>query len=78
MQDAIFMQRANQYWIKNDGKLFTINTHKYKSKISFVSANQAKKLIKSNKNCVLLFLRDNKFLEKSVRGKTSLEGCTKK
>jgi len=28
MWEIIFMQRANQYWIVKDGKLFTINKHK--------------------------------------------------
>ena len=78
MHYALFMRRANQYRLIKDGKLFIINAHKGKSKISLVSANQAKKLISSNKKYVLLFLRENQFVEESIRGKTSLEGCTKK
>jgi hypothetical protein len=42
MRDAIFMQRANRYQLIKDGKSYTINTHKDKSNISLVSANQAK------------------------------------
>lgn len=53
------MWRANQYQLIKDGKSFTINAHKGKSKISLVSANQAKKLINSSKKYVLLFLREN-------------------
>ena len=44
MPNAISMQRDNQYQFIKDGKSFTINAHKGKSKISVVSANQAKKL----------------------------------
>ena len=43
-----------------------------------MSANQAKKLIISTKKYVLLFLRESQYEEESIRGKTSLEGCTKK
>jgi hypothetical protein len=48
-----------------------------KSKISLVTANQAKKLISSSKKYVFLFLRENKFDDDSMRVKASLEGCTK-
>jgi hypothetical protein len=77
MRDAIFMQRANQYRLIKDGKSYIINTHKGKSKISLVSANQAKKLISSSKKYVLLFLRENQTEDESIRVKESLEGCTK-
>jgi len=53
MRDAIFMRRANQYRLIKDGKSFIINMHKNKSKISLVSANQAKKLISSSNKYVL-------------------------
>nr|KUM48642.1 hypothetical protein ABT39_MTgene4657 [Picea glauca] len=53
------MRRANQYRLIKDGKPFIINAHKDKSKISLVSANQAKKLISASKKYVLLFLREN-------------------
>jgi hypothetical protein len=43
MRDAIFMWRDNQYLLIKDGKYYIINTHKGKSKISLVSANQVKK-----------------------------------
>ena len=59
MCDAIFMSRANHYQLIKDGKSFIINAHKGMSKISLVSANQAKKLISSSKKYVLLFLREN-------------------
>ena len=59
MRDAVFMRRANQYRLIKDGKPFIINAHKDKSKISLVSANQAKKLISASKKYVLLFLREN-------------------
>ena len=52
--------------------------HKGKSKISLVSANQAKKLNSSSKKYVLLFLRENQSVEESIRGSAFLEGCTKK
>jgi hypothetical protein len=42
MRDVIFMRRENQYHLIKDGKSFIINAHKGKSKISLVSANQAK------------------------------------
>jgi hypothetical protein len=45
MRDAIFTRRENQYCLIKDEKYFIINAHKGKSKISLVSANQAKKLI---------------------------------
>nr|QHR91259.1 hypothetical protein Q903MT_gene5291 [Picea sitchensis] len=77
MRDAIFMRRANQYRLIKDGKSFIINAHKGKSKISLVSANQAKKLISSSKKYVLLFLRENQSGDESVRVKASLEGCTR-
>jgi hypothetical protein len=57
MRDVIFMRRENQYHLIKDGKSFIINAHKGKSKISLVSANQAKKLISSSRKFVLLFLR---------------------
>jgi hypothetical protein len=44
-RDVIFMRRENQYCLMKDGKSFIINVHKSKSRISLVSANQAKKLI---------------------------------
>jgi len=56
IEDAIFIRRANQYSLIKDGKSFTINAHKGKSKISLVSANQSKKLISSCEKYVLLFL----------------------
>jgi hypothetical protein len=56
---------------------FTINVHKGKSKVSLVSANQAKKLISSSKKYVLFFLRENQTEYESIRVKESLEGCTK-
>jgi hypothetical protein len=55
MRDAIFMRRANQYHLIKDGKSFIINAHKGKSKISLVSAHQAKRLINSTKKYVLIF-----------------------
>ena len=58
MRDVIFMQRSNQYCLMKDVKSYIMNTHKGKSKISLVSANEAKKLISSSKKYVLLFLRD--------------------
>jgi len=72
------MWRDNQYWLTKDGKSFTINMYKGKSKILLVSANQAKKLISTRKKYVLLFLKENQSVEESVRAKESLEGCTKK
>ena len=78
MRDAIFMWRSNQYQLIKDGKLFIINVHKGKLRISLISANQAKKLISSNKKYVLLFLREIYSQEESIRGKESLEGFTKK
>jgi hypothetical protein len=59
MRDDIFMHRSNQYFLIKDDKSFIINTHKGISKLSLVSANQAKKLISSSKKYVLLFLREN-------------------
>lgn len=78
MRGAIFMRGANQYRLIKDGKSFTINVHKDKSKISLVSANQTKKLTSSSKKYVLLFLREIQSVEESIRGCASLEGCTKK
>jgi hypothetical protein len=40
--------------------------HKGKSKISLVSAKQAKKLISSSKKYVFLFLRENQFDDESI------------
>jgi hypothetical protein len=77
IRDAIFMQRANQYRLIKDGKSYIINTHKGKSEISLVSANQAKKLISSNKKYVLLFLGENKCDDELLRVKSSLQGYTK-
>jgi hypothetical protein len=59
IRDVIFMGRANQYILIEDGKSFIINEHIGKSKISLVSVNQAKKLIISSKKCVLFVLREN-------------------
>ena len=59
MRDAIFMWRSNQYRLIKDGKSYIINAHKSNSKISLVSANQAKKLISSSKKYVFLFFREN-------------------
>jgi hypothetical protein len=77
MRDAIFMRRENQYHLIKDGKYFIINAHKGKSKISLVSAHQAKRLINSSKKYVLLFLRQNQKDIESVGVKASLEGCMK-
>ena len=77
MRDAIFMRRANQYRLIKDGKSYIIDAHKGKSKISLVSANQAKKLISSSNKYVLLFLRENQIEGESIRRKESLEECTK-
>jgi hypothetical protein len=78
MRDAIFMSRTNQGPFIKDGKSFIINAHKGKSKISLVSANQAKKLIGFSSKFVLLLLRENQPGDESVKVKASLEGCTKK
>jgi hypothetical protein len=78
MRDAIFMWRANQYQLIKDGKSYIINTHKGKSNISLVSANQAKKLISSSKKYVLLFLRENQTEDESIRVKASLRGVLKR
>jgi hypothetical protein len=59
MRDVIFMQIFNQYRLIKDGKSYIINMHKGKSNISLESANQAKKMISSNKKYVLLFLKEN-------------------
>jgi hypothetical protein len=56
MRDAIFMWREKQYRLIKDEKSYIINAHKGKSKISLVSANQAKKLISSIKKYVLHLL----------------------
>ena len=69
IRDAIFMQRATQYRLIKDGKSYIINAHKGKSKISLVSANQAKRLISYSKNYVFLFLRENESLEGSIKEK---------
>jgi hypothetical protein len=58
-RDVIFMRRDNRYQIIKDWKPYIINTHKFKSNISLVSANQAKKLISSSKKYFFLFLREN-------------------
>lgn len=71
------MWRDNQYRLIKDGKSYNINTHKDKSNISLVSANQAKKLISSSKKYVFLFLRENLSDDESMRVKESMEGCTK-
>jgi hypothetical protein len=77
MRNAIFMWRANEYQLIKDGKSCIMNVHKGKSKISLLSANQAKKLSSSNKKYVLLFLRENQTEDELIRVKASLEGCTK-
>jgi hypothetical protein len=51
--------------------------HKGRSKISLVSANQAKKLISSSKKYVLLLLREDQTKDETMRVKASLEGYTK-
>jgi hypothetical protein len=60
-----------------DGKPFIINAYKGKSKISPVSANQAKKLFNSSRKFVLLFLRQNQMRDQSIKVKASLERFTK-
>ena len=76
-RDVIFMRRANQYCLIKDGKCFIINVHIGKSKISLVSANQAKKIITSSSMFVLLLLRQNQQEGESVKVKAPLEGRTK-
>jgi hypothetical protein len=73
MGDVIFMRRESQYCLIKDGKCFIINENKGKSKISMVSANQAKKLINSSRIFVLLFLRENHIGDESVKVKASLK-----
>jgi hypothetical protein len=77
IRDVIFMRRANRYCLIKDGKSYIINAHNGKSKISLVSASQAKKLISSSKKYVLLLLRETQPMEESLRVKASLKGCTK-
>jgi hypothetical protein len=50
---------------------------KENKKNSLVSANQADKFINSRKKYVVLFLRENRSGEESLKVKISLEGCTK-
>jgi hypothetical protein len=57
IRDEIFIQISNQYQLIKDGKSYNINAHKGKSKISLVSANQAKKFITSSNNYVFLLSR---------------------
>ena len=57
MRDAIFMRRDNQYCLIKDQKFVIINTHKGKSNISLISANEAKNLISSSRKFILFFLR---------------------
>jgi hypothetical protein len=77
MSDMIFTRRVNKYHLITDGKSYIKNAHKGKSKISLVSANQAKKLISSGKKYVLCLLRENFLSDESVRVKASIEGCIK-
>jgi len=77
MRDAIFTRRANQYCLIKYGKSFIINSHKGKSKITLVSANQAKELLNSSRRFVLLFSRVNRLGDELVKVKESLEGCTR-
>jgi len=56
MHDAIFMRRANRYQLIKDVQSFIIKMHKGKSKISLVSANEAKILIRSSKKCFFYYL----------------------
>jgi hypothetical protein len=60
MRDALFMRRENQYHLIKDGKYFIVNAHKGKSKVSLLSANQAKKGICSSRKFVFFFLRENR------------------
>jgi hypothetical protein len=56
MRDVIFMKRENQCHLIKDGKSFINNVHKGKHKISLLSANQAKKMIRSSRKILLLFI----------------------
>lgn len=78
MRDEIFMRRHKEYRLIKDEKSFIINMHNGKQKISIVSANQGNKLISSNKKYVLFFLREVQYVKDLIRGKASLEECTKK
>jgi hypothetical protein len=71
------MWRENQYCLIKDGNPYIINSHKYKSNISLLSTNQNKNLISYSKKYVLIFLRENRPGDESVRVKESLEGCAK-
>jgi hypothetical protein len=77
MRDVVFMRRENQYFLIKDESSYIINEHKCISKISLVSANQAKELISSSKKYVFILLRENQPSDESVTIKASLEGCTK-
>jgi hypothetical protein len=61
----------------NYGNTFIINAHKFKSNISLLSANEAKKIISSSRKSVLIFLKVNQLGKESSRVKESLERCTK-
>jgi len=69
IRDASFMRRENKYCLIRDGNSFIINTHKFKSNISLVIANEAKKLISSSRKFVLLFLRENQLGDESRKVK---------
>jgi hypothetical protein len=57
LRDVIFVRRENLYFQVKDGKYFIINSHRGKSKISLVCANQDNKLISPSRKYVLHFLR---------------------
>ena len=66
MRDETFMMRENQYFLIKDGKLFIINAHKGKLKISLACSKQAKKLISASKKYVLFFLWENQMGDESI------------
>jgi hypothetical protein len=80
VRDSIFRRRDNQYRLVKEGRAYAINAHKDKSKLSLISAHQARRIMGSMKKFVLLFLREGKQQGEGnqLEMKESLEGCSGK
>ena len=76
-EGCIFHEKIKPIAPIKDGNSFIINANKCRSKISLISANEAKKLISASKKYVFIFLRESQSGDESIRVKESLEGSTK-
>lgn len=67
---AVFFRHENKYQITKDGVEYIVRAHQNKINANLVSAGQMKRLVNSNKGCMLMVVR-----EKEAEFADVFEGC---